>query len=145
MPPTARVQAAAIGIDADDRDLVGQGGVGQEHLHPVVVGPDIKRVLVGQRDLHDIARRAALGVGRDPRDAAADRLAHDVAIDRGQHGDRVFLLTGEAHDAALAVADGLMGRHGFDGAGGDLAAHGGAGLGQVRKILPVGLPGEGGS
>src|SRR5258708_24946099 len=70
-----------------------------------------RSILVRQRNVDRGARRGALGQRRDPRLAAARRLAHHIAEDGSEQRDAVLLLAidrSEEHTSELQSPDHLV-------------------------------------
>src|SRR3954471_3998175 len=93
-PADAVVWPAAVGVSADDRDLVRQRRIMQRECDAVVMRAHVERVLVGEWNVDRGAGRDTLGERGNPRLAASGRLAHRIAEDGGQHGDAMLLLAG---------------------------------------------------
>ncbi len=131
------IKPTARGVGADQRDFVGQGRVMQRDADAVIVRAHIERVLVGERDVDGRSRRGALGEGGNPGLAAAGRVAHHVAENRGQHGVAMLLLAGKPDDRGLAVAHRFARGEQADRQRADLARDRLARLRQRRQILDV--------
>src|SRR5688572_7105920 len=131
------VRPAAIGIGADNRDLVGQGRVVQRQCDAVVMRAHVERVLMRERNVDGGAGGDAFGQRGYPGLAAAGRVAHRIAEYGGQHRYAVFLLAVHADQRGLAVALRLVRTEQRDGHGGNLAADRDAGVGERAQVWLV--------
>jgi hypothetical protein len=84
---------------------------GKSDRHAVVMRSDVKRVLVGQRNIDLATKCGEFREGGDPGLRAANCVTQRCGESRGQHRVGVFQFTAEADDATFAVTLRLVGAH----------------------------------